>query len=274
MKNMFIKICALISYLAMVVVNFLANSLPINNRSTGEISDLYSNLFAPSGFTFSIWGLIYILLAGYLLYQFLTFLKKRDESKEILLKRVNLFFIASSIANILWIFSWHYDLIGLSVVIMILLLIFLIKISNILSIEKLKSLDRYFVVIAFNIYFAWITIATIANITVFLKSIGWSGFGINDFMWTSIILLLGVLIGMLRMLKDEEISYGLVLIWAYFGILVKHISQSGFNMQYPIVITILIVSLILYIGSIVFIMYRKYFDRKHVKRKNFKKKIV
>ena len=85
MKNMFIKILTIVTFIAMVVVNFLANRLPINNRSTGAISNAYPNLFAPAGLTFSIWGLIYLLLAGYLLYQFISFGMKKDQKKEKLL---------------------------------------------------------------------------------------------------------------------------------------------------------------------------------------------
>ena len=101
MKNIFIKIVAGFFYIAMVLVNFLANALPINNRTTGAISNAYFNLFAPAGLTFSIWGLIYLLLGGYIFYQF----TKGGKKKEKLLKKINPFFITTSIANIAWIFS-------------------------------------------------------------------------------------------------------------------------------------------------------------------------
>jgi len=52
MKNVFIKFFVILSYILILVVNFLANALPLNNRSTGEISDLYSNIFAPAGFLY------------------------------------------------------------------------------------------------------------------------------------------------------------------------------------------------------------------------------
>jgi hypothetical protein len=258
MKNMLIKFFVAVTYLAMVIVNFLANSLPINNRSTGAISDAYPNLFTPAGFTFSIWGLIYLLLAGYVLYQFISFEKKAGSKKEELLKKVNYFFIATSIANISWIFAWHYDLIGLSVLIMITLLILLIKIADILIFQKMTSVEKIFISAPFSVYFGWITVATIANITVFLVSIGWSRFGIADFIWTSIILLVGALIGVLRMLKDKNIAYGLVLIWAYIGILFKHLSTNGFDWQYPIVIATLIFCLIIFVFFIGRITYKQY----------------
>lgn len=258
MRNMPIKILAGVAYIAMVVVNFLANSLPINNRSTGTISDAYPNLFAPAGLTFSIWGLIYLLLAGYLLYQFILSKKNFNQNKETLLKKINVLFIATSLANISWIFAWHYDFIGLSVLIMAALLILLIKIADILRVERMTSQEKLFISAPFSVYFGWITVAAIANITVFFVSIGWSGFGIADFVWTSIILLVGALIGILRMRKDRNIFYGLVLIWAYLGILLKHLSASGFGGKYPSVIITVIVCLALFVFFIGNLMYKKY----------------
>jgi hypothetical protein len=257
MKNMLIKIFAGIAYIAMVTVNFLANSLPINDRSTGDISDAYLNLFAPSGLTFSIWGLIYLLLAGYVIYQFIPFGKEKDQKKEELLKKINILFIVTSIANLSWIFTWHYDLIGLSVIVMTVLLIFLIKIADILREEQLTAKEKIFISTPFSVYFGWITVAAIANITVFLVSIGWNRFDIADFVWTSIILLVGALIGILRMDKDKNIAYGLVLIWAYLGILLKHLSASGFNGQYPSVIVTVIVCLMFFVFFIWKIFYKK-----------------
>lgn len=240
---MFIKILTGFSYVAMVVVNFLANALPINNRSTGQISDDYLNLFAPAGVTFSIWGLIYLLLAGYVVYQYIN----NDSKTQKLFKKINPLFISTSLANICWIFSWHYDYIALSVIIMGILLFLLIKIADIIRKEKFASWDKLLIWAPFSIYFGWITIATIANITIFLVSIGWNGFGLADFVWTIIILLVGALIGILRMHKDKNIAYALVLIWAYLGILLKHISSNGFNGQYPTIITTVIVCLALFI---------------------------
>lgn len=253
-----LKILAGMAYLAMVVVNFLANSLPINNRSTGAISDAYPNLFAPAGLTFSIWGLIYLMLALYVLYQFVSFGKHVSKKKEELLKRVNTFFIATSIANICWIFAWHYDFIALSLIIMAILLILLIKIADTLRIEKMTPREELFVSTPFSLYFGWITVAAIANTTVFLVSLGWDGFGIADFVWTSIILLVGALIGLLRMRKDKNIVYGLVLIWAYLGILLKHVSPGGFGGEYTTVIATVIACLALFGFSIAPLIYKKY----------------
>jgi hypothetical protein len=251
MKNLIIKIIAGLAYVAMVAVNFMANSLPINNRSTGEISEAYSNLFAPAGLTFSIWGLIYLLLAGFVVYQFLG----KSQKAEVVIQKINPLFITTSIANIAWIFAWHYDYIGLSVLIMAVLLFSLIKIADTLREGQFAAMEKLFIWAPFSVYFGWITVATIANITVFLVSVGWGGFGIADFIWTIIILLVGTLIGILRTLKDKNIAYGAVFIWAYLGILLKHTSAGGFDGQYQSIIATVVICLLLlafFVGKVIY----------------------
>ena len=257
MNHTLIKIVAGITYVAMVVVNYLANGLPINGRSTGEISDAYPNLFAPAGITFSIWGLIYLLLAGYVLYQFFPFGRHDHLKSDGLLRRINIFFIATSLANISWVFAWHYDLIGLSVGIMAVLLFLLIRIADTLREASLTSSEKIFVSLPFSVYFGWITIATIANVTVFLVSIGWNGLGVADFIWTSILVSAGALIGILRLRKDNSVSYGLVLIWGYLGILYKHLSSSGFDGKYPSIIVTVMTCVALLTFFVVRLAYKK-----------------
>lgn len=136
LKSLYIKIISTIAFISMVIVNALANILPINGINTGQVSDSYPNLFAPAGITFSIWGLIYLLLGAFVIYQF--FISKKIK----ILDEIGIYFIITSIANILWIFSWHYDYIGLSVIFMLIILIFLIKITDILNKENLNLKNK------------------------------------------------------------------------------------------------------------------------------------
>jgi hypothetical protein len=249
-RSLLLKIFSGILFVAMVTVNFLASSLPINNRSTGEISDAYPNLFTPAGITFSIWGIIYLLLAGFVIYQFIAFGKKTDQKKQNLLQKINLLFLASSVANISWILAWHYDFIGLSVAIMLILLILLIRLADLTRPAAFSKSERIWITLPFSVYFGWITVATIANITVLMVSLNWEGFGLADSVWTIVILLVGALIGILRMQKDQKVAYGFVLVWAYLGILLSHTSDTGFDSKYPVIIITLIVCLVLFAGSI------------------------
>jgi len=250
MNTKIIRVLTLVAYMAMVVVNFLAMYLPLGGKSTGEVSDSYPNLFAPAGYAFSIWGLIYLLLAIYVIYQ----LKRGND---VLLGKVNRIFILNALLNAAWIFAWHYDVIWLSVIIMIGLLISLITIADILRKSTLTERERRLVCLPFSVYFGWITVATIANITVFLVSLGWGGFGLADSFWTVAALLVGALIGSWRMLKDRFIPYGLVFVWAYGAILYKHVSASGFAGQHPSVIVAAVLCIIAFIGMILYISSKK-----------------
>ena len=231
-----IRVFATITFIIMVTVNALANILPINGQTTGEISDHYANLFAPAGYTFSIWGLIYILLLVYTIYQLGVFKSSRKENKD-LLDKVGILFAISSIANSIWIFAWHYNVIWLSLLLIIVVLISLILINKEIRNTNLTFKEKILVRIPFSIYFGWITVATIANVTTFLVSVNWNGFGISDEVWTVIVLLVGFLIASAVIVRNRSISYALTIIWAYVGILMKHLQKNGFNGAYPSVIS-------------------------------------
>lgn len=252
-QTLVLKIATLIAYLSMIAVNFLANALPIAGRNTGEVSDSYPNLFAPAGITFSIWGIIYLLLATFVV----VYLIKKNNNNRNLWEKVSKLFILSSLANIAWIFCWHYGLISLSVVLMLVILISLIIITDSLNKEKLNTKEQIFLRLPFSIYFGWITIATIANISALLVSLSWNGWGIAPSNWMIVILLVGSFIGIIRALKDNNVPYILVFIWAYFGIWFKHVSTSGFNEQYPIVINTTLFSILLFILTAIFIIKKR-----------------
>lgn len=256
-KNIVIKIAAAIFYVAMIVVNALANILPINGIDTGQVSDNYENLFAPAGITFSIWGVIYLLLGLYTLYQFGLFQKDKGASREELFRNVGILFLATSLLNILWIFAWHYDLIVFTVVLMLGLLGCLIAIANYLNSKQFSAKEKLFILAPFSVYFGWITVATIANITVFLVSVDWGGWGVSAPVWTAVIISVGATIGIVRMLKDKNVLYGTVFIWAYLGICIKHLSNNGFAGQYPLVIASAAVWIAVFAGIIVYKALRK-----------------
>lgn len=239
----------------MIVVNALANILPINNLTTGEISDSYPNLFAPAGITFSIWGIIYLLLGIYTLYQ-LT-LNKVSREKQNFYRELNLYFIATSVINSFWIFAWHYKLTVITVVLMLGLLVSLTKIADIINTAKLNFKEKLLIKVPFGVYFGWITIATIANITVLLVSLSWDGFGLPESLWMIVILLVGAVISMWRTIIDKNIAYGLVPLWAYFGIWIRHTSPDGFNSVYKDVLTTIIICMILFIAVYAYLIYKR-----------------
>lgn len=235
-----LKILNAAAFLFTVTINALANILPFNGLQTGDVSKLYSNLFTPAGFTFSIWGVIYFLLAGFVLYQFGMFGSTANE----LIRKISPYFLVSCLANAAWLFAWHYKLLFLSVILMFLLLFCLAKIVGIIQASgSLTKREQIFIKIPFSIYFGWITVAAIANVAAFLVSIGWNGWGISPEIWTVIAIFLGLLITGEIMLKNGDIAYGVAAMWGYFGILWKHLSPDGFSGKYSIIIASVVISL-------------------------------
>lgn len=253
-----VKIAVVVTYLAMVITNILANALPINGRRTGEISDGYANLFAPAGLTFSIWGVIYLLLGAHVLYQLGLFRDKtpHTDAARPVQDRLGTLFAASSLVNVGWILAWHYDLIGVSTLLIAGLLVLLILITRAVRSLPLASREGAFLRLPFSVYFGWITVATIANVTVWLVSIGWDGFGLPESTWTVIMLVVGALIGCAVILRDGDPAYGLVLVWAYFGIWFKHTSPEGFGGAHPTVSTTALLMIAAFAACIVVVVVR------------------
>lgn len=250
--DMFIRIATALAFVVMVTVNALANILPINGITTGDISDAYPNLFAPAGVTFSIWGVIYLLLAVYTVFQLGLFNRKSVKKHDRLLDHLSTWFLISSLINSVWIFAWHYQYVGVSAFLLVGLLIVLIKIAELLRTQKQAGWENWVISTPFFVYFGWVTVAAIANITIWLVSLGWNGFGLSDEFWTVAILLVGAAIGIARLLRDRKIEYGLVLIWAYFGIGLKHYSPQGFNNQYPAVLATVFLAIAAFIFAIIY----------------------
>lgn len=254
-ENLPVKLGLTATYLLMVFVNYLANALPLNNRQTGEISDAYENLFAPAGITFSIWGVIYALLALHVLYQWGLF-RGGNEGRSELLNKVGTLFALSSLANTAWVFAWHYDQILLSTLLIATILILLAVIVLSVRHHKLEGRDWWFVALPFSVYFGWLTVATVANITVWLVSMGWDGRGSGADIWAAIIIVVAALIGTFTMLRNRDMPYGLVLLWAFTGIVIKHLSAEGFAGQYPLVIATTIACLLAFAGAEI-VLWRK-----------------
>ena len=252
-NNITIAIVVFLSYILMIITNSLANILPINGKGTGEISDSYQNLFAPAGITFSIWGVIYLLLLVYNIYQFRWYKRENDTQVQIFTK-VSILFSISSIANTVWIFAWHYEVIWLSLLLMLVILFCLIKINMILKDNDFSKLEKITVKLPFTVYLGWITVATIANITTFLVSINWNRFSLSEVFWTDLMIGVGAVIGFLGVLYYKSYAYGIVLIWAYLGIAIKHLSLDQFNGSYPSVIITVFISILFIILSMILLV--------------------
>jgi hypothetical protein len=198
-----------------IVVNVMSNTLPFNNVTAPEIADSFDVYFVPAGYVFSIWGVIYLGLAAYAVFQLLPAQRENPG-----LRQTGWWFVLSCAANSTWLFLWHYGYYALSVVAMATLLISLIVIYLRLGIgrQTVPAGERWFVQLPFSIYLGWVTVATIANITAFLDSANWNGFGISPEMWTYIMLVVAIAVAGLMAYSRQDIAYLLVLIWAFIGI--------------------------------------------------------
>jgi hypothetical protein len=219
MKDIVRQVAVLLSTLAVIVVNGLANALPLNGLNTGEISDRFDVYFVPAGYVFSIWGLIYLALLGYSIYQALP--AQRENPR---LQRIGWLYVLSCAANVAWLFLWHYEVFEITIVAMGALLVLLIAIYLILGTgrSRVSTTETWLVRVPFSIYLGWITVATIANVTSLLDYLNWNGWGISAEAWAVIMLLVSALLTAIVSLTRGDVAYVLVIVWALVGIYAKH----------------------------------------------------
>ena len=245
-----LSILNLLGFLGTVVVNALAVILPINNITTGELSDLYPNLFVPAGLTFAIWGLIYVLLGIFVIYPLIPSVR-RDAQKIDFVQRIGPLFFISCLANIGWIYAWHYQIVPLSLGLMLILLGCLLAIYLRLNIGKSEApkAKKYLVHLPFSVYLGWITIATIANVTALMVDINWNAWGLGEQFWAVAVIIVGIAIALSILFTRKDIFYCLVVDWAILGILLKRLSPTAEPAQSVVIVTI--VGLVLITGGVI-----------------------
>ncbi len=218
MKDTIRQIANLITVLIALTVNILASTLPLNGQNTGEISDRFQVYFVPAGYVFAIWGIIYI---GWIAFTIFQFRSNQKESPRF--RRLGYLFAISNIANAAWLFAWHYNFFGVSVLIMLSLLGLLIASYLRLDVNRVSAsrAERWSVDIPFGVYLGWITVATVANITSWLYSIEWNGLGMPAPTWAVIMIVVASIVGLLMALTRRDAAYLVVLVWSFIGIAVK-----------------------------------------------------
>lgn len=250
-KKPILSILNLILFAAVVYVNMLAVTLPINGKSTGELSDQYPNLFVPAGFTFSIWGVIYLLLFIFVVYQNWVSFNKKTVQK--LSTQSQVLFGLTNILNISWILAWHYEMVTLSVLIMIAFLSTLIVLF--LKNEKIqyKTLSEKIAIdTPISVYLGWISVATIANITALLVTFGWTGSPLAESTWTILMLSIGAALAVLMLFQRTNFAYALVIIWAFYGIFSKRQTSGNPEVAQTALILIGIVAF-----SFIYVLFKK-----------------
>ncbi|MBN2653182.1 MAG: hypothetical protein JXR63_12455 [Spirochaetales bacterium] len=239
-----------ILFVAMIIVNALASSLRLNGFSTGDISKFYDNIFVPAGFTFSIWGIIYLALIFYVSYSFTVVLSNRAVSQK---KNIvnGVLFSLSSVLNGTWLIAWHYQKIVLTMVLMILLLLTLVFLYiNSQSIENLR--DKIFLNIPISIYLGWVCVATIANFSALLVSYQVDTFLNSQVAWVISFFALAFICACVMLLFKNDTIFSFVVIWAFLGISVGNYLKIN---EFDIVSASLIVFISVLLALVVVSMY-------------------
>ncbi len=220
-KDTIRQVVNLLSVIIALIVNILATTLPLNGQNTAEISDRFKVYFVPAGYVFSIWGVIYLGWIAFTIFQLRPSQKQNPR-----LQKLGYLFAVSNLANAVWLFCWHYNKFGLSVIVMLTLLALLIASYLRLDVNRsfAKPGEYWSVDVLFSVYLGWITVATVANISDWLYLVGWNSFSIPAQTWTVIMLAVASLLGLAMALTRRDVGYLAVLVWAFVGIALKQTS--------------------------------------------------
>jgi benzodiazapine receptor len=212
------QVMVVIALVGTLVVNYLANALPINGQTSADVANRLPIYFVPANYVFSIWGIIYMLLIGYGIYQALPAQREHPS-----LRRIGYLFVLSSIANATWLVLFHYEYFPLTMVAMVIVLLSLIAIYLRLNAgnSPASRADRWLIHIPFSVYLGWITVATVANASYVLYDANWDGFGISGPAWAAIMLVIAAVVTLTVIIRHRDIAYTAVIVWALVGIIVK-----------------------------------------------------
>lgn len=220
-KKLLWRMSAVVTFAVMLVTNGLAASTTLlGGWTTADVSAAYPSLFTPAGYTFAIWGVIYTLGIAYFAYQF-GLVGKVAKDKQQAIDDITPYVAALSLVNIAWIISWQHNIIWLALLFIVTMLALLIRINEHLRTLKYTATEFALLRAPFSVYYGWLTVATVANVSVWLVSINWGGWGVSDSSWLVTILWVAAAIGATATLRNKDWPYGLVFIWAYIGILMN-----------------------------------------------------
>ena len=211
-----------------IIFNYLSNTGIFNGKTIANVSNQYQNLFTPAGYAFSIWGLIYLLLIGFVFYTGRSLFKPSKNEADAFLEKIGWWFVVSCIANCAWILTWLYGFTGLSVIVLLVAFISLLMIV----LEALKynasSAQKWFINFPFQIYAGWVSVALIAATAAWLTKIGWNGLGISEITWTIILMIIASIIHLFMTWKKNAPVFAFVAVWALVAIAVanKEVSQE------------------------------------------------
>ncbi len=251
------QLASVLFFVGVLVMNYLATALPIGGNTTGELSDKYPNLFTPAGFTFSIWGIIYLALLIYVGFQASSLFKRTAAPADGVIADITPWFLVSCVCNMLWIVLWHYQFVFFSVLVMLGILGSLVQVvSRIHGHEQLGKLpNKLFFKLPFGLYLGWILVATVANVTAFLVDVNWGGLGLSEPVWTAIMLIIATGIAIFTASRFQNSFVGFSVIWALFGIVSKRFDRL--DIEPHVLLPYLGIAAMLFVAtSLVFVLRR------------------
>ena len=239
-----LQVANIIALIVTVVINYLSNTGVFNNNTMASVSARYQNYFTPSGYAFSIWGLIYLLLAAFAIYQAQGISGKREVPAVV--EKIGWLFVLSCAANSAWVLAWLYDFTGLSVLIMIILLcsLWMIIVRTRMEMDLIPIKKIALTWWPFAIYLGWISVALIANVAAYFTKIGWDGFGLSPVAWTVIMICVAGMVYIGLTWKRNLRESSMVGVWALVAVAVANWGTAP-----AVVNAALIVSAIIFISS-------------------------
>lgn len=222
MKKRTLQTLNLVTLFIAIGANYFINAQKQGGASIGEVSDKYANLLTPADYAFGIWGLVYLALLAFAIYQLRDMFVK--PAKDDIALKIGWWFVIANLANASWGIAFTNEAVGLSLLIMMVLFFALIKIVLNLNMEKW---DAPISIIAFvwwplSIYFGWITVALVANTSTYLTSLGWSGTPLHPATWALIVLLLATIVFTAMIWTRNMREYALAGVWGIVAIGVKN----------------------------------------------------
>ena len=225
-SGILLPLATLLAILATLSFNILSNFFPPKGANIGEISNtiLGGVQITPANYAFAIWGLIYLGLIAYGIYQL------RPAQRDVpTIRRVDFLLIIACIAQIAWVYLFTMRLFWLSVVAILAILLPLIGAYLQLGTGKkrVSREQKWMANLPFSVYLGWISVATIVNIASALYISGWNGWGISAQGWTAIMLIVGAVIASIVAIQRADIAFTLVFIWAYVAIALRQLDDPA-----------------------------------------------
>lgn len=235
------SVLVLIAAIATVAFNGISQAIPVGGRTSADVSNQYTTFFTPANYAFAIWGIIYLLIMAFAIYQVLPSQRQNPNTR-----KVSWLFILSCILNCVWITLFQYDQILISVIVIIGFLLSLIAIYVRLDVghTKVSTADRWLVHLPFSVYLGWLCVATIANISVFGVAQGWTDpLGIAGPTWAAIMLVVASMVGLIIAITRRDVGFILVFGWAFMAIVNKQSATPIVSTTALIMTVVLVVAL-------------------------------